>query len=107
MTHHCPNIDCQESTQSTHFHYRLSTDGCDRVFDIISKKTGEIVASMPFWDMFQETRFDALLFMAALDRFYDRGGFLQRAAISKALAVEYDITSGSGEYLETIIREDD
>ncbi|WP_437186699.1 hypothetical protein SH668x_000048 [Planctomicrobium sp. SH668] len=103
----CTNSDCDESAQSTHFYYRLDADGCDRVFDIISKKTGEIVARMPFWDLFQETRFDTLLIMAALDRFVERGGFLQRAAISKALAVEYDVTSGSGEYLKTVVREDD
>ncbi len=75
--------ETDEVVRSKHFHYQLGTCGVDRTFDIYLTSMGKVVAILPFWEAFHETRFDTLLFMAAMDQFIDRGGLFFTDAITK------------------------
>lgn len=68
----------------SHFTYNRSTDGCDETFDIVAVATGEAIASLPFWEEINETRREALQLIAALDTFYQRGGYFFVPALLRA-----------------------
>lgn len=41
-------------TPSHPYAYRLDSDGCDDTWDVYDTRTGDVIASIPFWDLASE-----------------------------------------------------
>lgn len=67
--------------RDSHFSYRPGTCGTESTFDIVFEGTGDVVASLFYWEQAQETEADAQALVDALDRLYKRGGFLSIDAL--------------------------
>jgi hypothetical protein len=72
-------------TTNSHFIYIPGTDGCEETFDVVCLKTGDVIASLPYWYQEMETRRDTKLLIKALNRFCSRGGYFFAKSLLEAL----------------------
>jgi hypothetical protein len=57
----------KRNRKSATFYYVRGTSGVDETFDIISRRTGHVVASVPFWEQFKQAEATARLVVTAFN----------------------------------------
>ena len=77
-----------DKRRQPHFTIRRGTCGVDETYDIVHRKSGQVIAWLSFWDADAETKRDAQLLVRALNVFRDRGGYLVKETFFDAVHCE-------------------